>query len=316
MTTRLQGGRWLLLLIGAAFLAGVLCSAWLRPLTIDEAISFHYVQGRSWYQLLNPLANTIANHHLFVSAWMKSLGALGQSVFWLRLLSLACAVCYMLGVLQLFASHRRLPALVGVAALLLNVFVIEHFSLARGYSLMLAAGIWLLYFWSKPQPLATARRAAVVATLGAVATLANFSFVIFMAGLLLARPSVLWEAAKRWRVALPFAAIYGMALLYAALSLHTLRTYAHLGYGGADNVFSDTFMSLARASAMVSPTAQPLWLVALCASLLLGHLALTLLVFKGPAGWIGRVFWLSVLLEVLLFELTGTRYLLDRTALF
>jgi hypothetical protein len=273
----------------------------LRPLTIDEAISYHYAQGRSWYQLFNPLANTIANHHLFVSAWMKSLGTLGQSVVWLRLFSLACAVCYMLGVLQLFASHRRPAALAGMAALLFNVFVIEHFSLARGYALMLAAGIWLLYFWSKPQPLATARQAAVVATLGAVAILANFSFVLFMAALLLARPLVLWEAAKRWRVALPFVAIYGMALLYAALSLHTLRTYEHLGYGGVDNVFSDTFLSLAKASAMLAHTAQPLWLVALCASLLIGHFALSLYTLKVPSGWIGRVFWLAVLLEVVLF---------------
>ncbi|MFI5180302.1 MAG: hypothetical protein ACHQPI_02800 [Thermoanaerobaculia bacterium] len=173
----------------AVLSAGALSYATIRairiPIVHDEAIThLLFVAGR-WAGSLDPRAPFPENNHylnsvLSAAAW-KTFGGRELS---LRLPSLLAYVLFLASTARLSLRQTRGPLIVAAFLLLnANPFVMEFFSLSRGYGLglaFLAAGVSLLV-----SALERPRKAAVAASLGifcfGLAALSHLSFLLPLA---------------------------------------------------------------------------------------------------------------------------------------
>ena len=148
-TTALAAGVGVLLLV----YTGV--RAWRLSFTHDESLTYTRLVGRSIGSLVR-YEDASANHHLLNTLTMKAAAALaGPSELSLRAASVAACAIYVADVL-LWARELREPffGLAAFAVACLNPFVLDFFSLARGYAAGLAgvavAALFVLRFASRP----------------------------------------------------------------------------------------------------------------------------------------------------------------------
>lgn len=119
----------------------VLIRAYGLSFTHDESLSFTIIQGN------NTWANTANNHLLNTVLMFFSETLFGHSELALRLPNVLAFVIYLIGCgLLLSASKNNWARLLGLSFLLLNPFLIEFFSLARGYGISLGCLLISIYF--------------------------------------------------------------------------------------------------------------------------------------------------------------------------
>ena len=109
--------------------------------TIDESITYSILQGDLTYLMT-------ANHHILNTFLMKISGGLfGESELALRLPNVILCLVYVLFVYRFLRLEKSgWAALLGVTILLLNPFLIDFFSLARGYGLSVGFMMGSLYY--------------------------------------------------------------------------------------------------------------------------------------------------------------------------
>ncbi len=122
--------------------------AYFLSFTHDECLSYSIICGDQ-YQ-----AKT-ANNHFLNTVFMHITNALwGNSEFSLRLPNALAFLLYLFFSLRLLraASQKWLLFCLGFSLLLFNTFVLDFFSLARGYGLSLSFALGGFYFITKPIP--------------------------------------------------------------------------------------------------------------------------------------------------------------------
>jgi len=131
----------LLLLVYSSYRAAIL------SFTIDESISFNYLEGRSFMDIVS-YKHATANHHMLNALFMKYLsGVFGESEFVLRIHSLLSHVIYMIFTYKILIRFcRPLMMITGFIILNLNPYLLDFFSLARGYSMAVAFTVTAVYF--------------------------------------------------------------------------------------------------------------------------------------------------------------------------
>jgi hypothetical protein len=302
--------------LGAVVLIYTLVRAAVLSFTHDESLTYlHYI--------LEPLDVTLgfsgfspANNHILSSLLMRvSAGLFGASELALRLPSWLGHVLYVSGALLLVRGLREPAVAFGTFAVLVaNPFMLDFFSLARGYGLGLGFTLLGLYF------LVGARRALLAFALLGFAVLANFSFLnVYLAAAAVFFVQVLRTAAgHRLRILGPVAALSALLIYWAASTLLKLKEWGELYYGGETGFFADTVQSLVRGSLYGQPWTEPLVLP-------LSVLALVAFAASAPVLWrrpweagglvaaITAVAALGILLQHRLFEV---RFVIDRAALF
>jgi hypothetical protein len=238
-----------LALVGTAILAYVVVRARNLPLTFDEVVTWQQFAHGSWAEALGLSGRLTANDHLLNTAMMKLfLPGDERSELLLRLPNVLAGALY-LGAAAVIARRLASPLLTisGFLILSLNPFVLDYFSLARGYGLacgFLLAAVVALHA-ALAGPVRRKRLEVCAATLGAAAVLANLTFVLPYAALLAALV-LAWAAGRRLNLA---AAILGLATIAgAALFGERLDRLHSLFYGGHRGFFADTVVSLARAT--------------------------------------------------------------------
>jgi hypothetical protein len=225
-------------------------------LTHDEAISLSYGQTHCWRYLLEYKEAT-ANHHLVNSVAVKLLsGFLGTSEFVLRLPSLLAHILYLVCSALLVARLRsKWLAVAGFACLTLNPYLLDFFSLSRGYSL--ALGFFQLALCGLLRLLEPGRRpltSLILAVGGAVlATWSNFAFLNAAVWLLAAaalffirREGTSGARVRLWGLALFTAGLF--LLGFATLLLLRLKADGALYFGGQVSLYEDSFVSLLQTS--------------------------------------------------------------------
>ncbi|MBX9602237.1 MAG: hypothetical protein K2X35_14615 [Bryobacteraceae bacterium] len=123
-----------------------------QSVTIDEATTYLWFAGKSWYHVFHEYD---ANHHILHTILVKlSTGAFGLSSLALRLPSLAGGALYLAGCLTLSRNWFGRTWLGGAAllALTINPYILDFLSCARGYGLALAFLLWGLRFASRGEP--------------------------------------------------------------------------------------------------------------------------------------------------------------------
>jgi len=135
-----------LLVLGAAFIYAFL-RAYRIPIGHDEAITFLFANDLGWQQIFLYAHDEKANNHLLNTILIKLfLGLFGNKEIVIRLPALLGLLLYLYSayrILNLFTKRHVL--VVGVSLLALQVYLLDYFSVARGYALSL--GFFLLGFY-------------------------------------------------------------------------------------------------------------------------------------------------------------------------
>lgn len=234
-------------------------------MTHDEALTFLIHVPGSWSEVLAHSRYIGSNNHLLNTLLIKLLlGILPPAEVVLRLPALLGLGLYATACLSLLRAWATGPRVVlGLIVLTANPFLIDMFTVARGYGLglgLVAAAAAVAVRAARLRP--SWRRAGLDATvplLCAMSVLANLSFVFGMAALgalvmAAAARSVLSEReARRWvwlagAVAIP----WGVAAISLRL-VYSRTVMGHIGYyladwGGARGFWVDTVRSLVEAS--------------------------------------------------------------------
>src|SRR5262249_14140126 len=152
--------------------------------------------------------------------------------------------------------------------LALNPFVLDFFSLARGYGLALACLMLSLYLLARAHEEKPARRCVIYGFLStlvaAFAVLANFSFLAYYVPLVLVAAWLVgsdrsYRRFSRDRMVVA-AGLLGGGALFACFPLYKLlllRRAGELYFGGNTGFFSDTVEGLVRASAYSNTLSRP-----------------------------------------------------------
>ncbi|HVS00130.1 MAG TPA: hypothetical protein VMW27_26120 [Thermoanaerobaculia bacterium] len=313
----------LLGVVGAAALLYTLTRAAVLSFTHDESLTYlHYV--------LEPLDVTLessgfspANNHLLNSLLMRA-GAwlVGPREIALRFHSWLGHVLYVSAAF-LLARRLRSPAVAfGTFVLLVaNPFLLDFFSLARGYGLGLGftlMGLHELIGFFEQSPPRVWRALLAFALLGC-AVLCNFSFLnVYLAAGVVFFVLAVRSPGVRFRAAGAVTALSALLVYWAASTLLELREWGELYYGGQSGFFADTVQSLVRSSLYDRSWTD--FLVLPLSVLAVGCFAASVLSLWKGGGQAGRitagialVAVFGILLQHYLF---GVRFVLDRAALF
>lgn len=317
-----------ILLLPTAFLIVyiVLRAAWLS-FTLDESTSWLLYASPKGLFPENPDLN-LANHHLLNSWLMKFCAALfGPSEFVLRLPNVL-AGCVYCGVAILFA--KKLPFRNGLllfAALTFHPYLLQYFSMARGYGLAAAALLTGLYFawcfWEEGKKTKHLLAATVTLFLAVLSNLATVDFVLPFLGVqfvLLMVPA----AHRNYRQAT--VTLTGVVAVCVLAWLHGnyLEANKALHWGGTNGIWEDSVSSLCSSLLYDAPYSLnaralvKLFLRISCGLILIAGVV-TLSRRKQSPGFFPALvlsLLLSLVFMLVLHYWRGTLFPLGRTGLF
>jgi hypothetical protein len=249
---RLTGA--LLVFASAGLLASSIYRASTAPFTIDESLSFAIF---TW----DPSWGAKANNHVLNTALMRLCSRLfGNSELSLRLPNVVAHGMYLICALALLRRMRDTALQVaGFVLLNLNVFLLDFFSLARGYGLALAFELlslyWLVRGYEETTQSGLGKCPYLSISAASLAVLANFSFLDYYLPLLLVwgywgLTVPPWRRFTRGQVAGAAMLVLGSAAFLAVVLLKVvrLRRLGQLYVGGQSGLVDDTVLSLVRAS--------------------------------------------------------------------
>ena len=330
-----HAARVLVAAVTVAGLALVVARARLIALTYDEAYTwFHYVRA-PLDVVLGFAGGADANNHSLNSLLMTiASAAFGDSELALRLPNVLAYVGYAAAVVAFVRTLQHALARVATATLLLlNPFVIELFSLARGYGLALAlsAGSLAVLIGQAPAGRWPARRIAAV-TLAGLAVVANLTFLdfflpILFVALVTSLPGMTSGESNRRRIRITILLAIGAPVAaWSALAIWRLRGRGQLYYGGKNGFWTDTVDSLIRCTLYLreyGPVAGAVLRAAVIAAIALAVWA----VWRNATGrpdeprfgalaTVLTILVLGCLLGVGAHALFGTPFRLNRTAVW
>ncbi len=252
--TRVADAAWgvlvLLVVVGLGEYIGV--RAWALSFTHDESLTFtSYVHDPVSSVLLS--RETDANNHPLNTLAMKLGGALfGPNEMALRWSSVAAFFVYVVALVVLLRRvKRRSIRVLGLSLAVANPYVLDFFSLARGYGLALALVVVSVLFTLAyvERPRISAALAAVVSA--AVAVLANFATITYFLAVLvvIVLPLVVPTRTAKRSIALgrlcALVVVPTVAVAFVAgIPLRRLRSEGQLYFGGHNGFWQDTVQSL------------------------------------------------------------------------
>lgn len=244
----------LLLVSSVALLALSTYRATTFPFTHDESVSFAIF---SW----QPVYEKTANNHLLNTFLMRQFSYLfGNSELALRLPTLLAQALYLgCGIALSMRLQNVWMQVSSFAMLNLNPFLLDFFFLARGYGLalgflMLSLLLYARALHEKKKPIFVLF-AYLSTAAGALAVLANFSFLNFYLPLLAACTLLLvTDESLRNFTTQHILSTLGMLIVncaylgFVALKTFDLQQRGELYFGGHDGFISDTLASLVHSS--------------------------------------------------------------------
>lgn len=249
-------------------------------ITYDEAMSFKIVMG-------NIQEQHTANHH-WLNTWLMNISVtlLGVSEFTLRLPNVLSFALAAIALMRLQKHIHSAPVSLLLWLVLLNPYVLDFFSLARGYGLSIALMLMSLAMFVKivklPAKTIGWKHLLPLYSLLSLALYANFTLLNFYASISFLLLVILFSE----RESLP--AFFKKAALLASLSLPQLvpvflrlvelRNRNELYYGA--NSFTDMFFSLVRSTFYFSNYNSQLYLWLLYASATILVFSIIIVVFR------------------------------------
>jgi hypothetical protein len=282
---------WLSLkiILVAVFLYAML-RAYSMPLTHDEVLTIGLFTGLPWLDIFTAF---LANNHLLNTLIVKLVLMTGSSSELLlrssALLGLALYLVFIWLLLKQFVKNNYIFA-GGILLLTLNPYLLDFFSLERGYGLALGLAMGGLYFvikaWQRPSWLSWLL-ATVLLILSITANLAFVNFgialiaTVVLVGAYFAKQTV---GQKHWylylrSLLLPAGISMILSLFAAYVPIRELISRHELYIGGVRGFWADTVRSLIDSVGYHQPYAG-FWTIAV--------LILVILTGVGACLWLGR----------------------------
>jgi len=247
--------KMLLLFILVSLFAYVAIRSNVLSFTHDECLSFDIIRGDV------DRANTANNHLLNTWLMSQSYYYFGGEAFYLRLPNLLAFLVYLFFSYKILIKSTSIPLMVlGVSLLLFNPYLLDFFSLARGYGLSMGFGLAALYFLVKPIPVGFRQyitnifMALGFALLAAYSNLICVNLVITAMAVytvelfFLSREQRFTVQAKRWAV-LGLACTMSILFMVKLIQhLFMLKEHNELYFGGPNNFYDDTLKSIIKSS--------------------------------------------------------------------
>jgi hypothetical protein len=218
--------------------------------THDESYSFINIIHGSFYQVVSNDSYWIsANNHIFNSLCMKYAEILfGPTEFNLRLHSIIAHVLYLLFTFLIVKEIKptRLQ-IVCFIVLNFNPYLLDFFSLARGYALSIAFMTMSVYFFIQFTKKESILSVSICLLAALLATLANFSLITFTVSII-----ILFECFMIMkRYSLKEFLLKNVPIVISTLCLYSLYrwpitqliNHGQLFFGGEEGLWSDTVIS-------------------------------------------------------------------------
>lgn len=303
----------------------ILLRAKLVALNWDEAFTFfEFVRHPKWTP--HDFNYMSANNHLLNTWLMKcSVTFFGESELALRLPNVLAGGVFFFYVTKLLAKICAKPwqLFAGFCLVALNPFLLDFFSMARGYGLslgLLAAA--LFYLVQSVEAEFKIKHALLAQLLLAIAILANLTLIIFLVAVTGVLLLLVWRRGKiiQLLLLLPLPALL---LIFLWPYYHQLKTVGAFFYGEEVQTFRSWLDSLATPMAYTLSWTQP-YLRTLLAIFFCLPFFYTLYrlrkLFSAPSSRIATILCLPFALVIagsfLQHYLLGTNLLAGRTALF
>lgn len=315
---------WMCVIYVALFIY-VAIRAYTLSFTHDESLSYEIINGNE------QLANTANNHVLNTTLMALSSALFGNSEFALRLPNVLAFALYLISCFFLCRPIKNLwLGLLGLGLLLLNPFLLEYFSLARGYGisigLMAVSLVFLLNVEREDCSWPSFFKGYLLSVLFAsLASLSNLLMLNYLIAVLLIFNITFWWRKKDQistnRHKYLFAGLNILScipLILGVFQLLRLKAADHLYFGASS--FSEAMGSLIKFSVYIPDYGQWVIPTVKCLMFLLILAGVIYLVVNKVNS--GRLFILTALvititfglfLERMLFE---ANYPMGRTTLF
>ena len=301
----------------------VVVRAFTVGVTFDEVWTLDQYVPTSVINILN-FTPCDANNHIVNTLLIKLFFKFGnQSLFVARLpnvLAFAVYLFFAYKISRMFSSNA-----LGVSCfllLILNPFVLDFFSIARGYGLSLGFTMASLYFTLRFIRQNKKYDVAGAVGFGALAVLSNFSILNYWLALMLTLNFISLTFKQKYSFKNTFIqsgviGLFLLAILYEPI--RKLRINNSLYYGGYDNFYHDTLISLTEYSlynnydALAKPILNVFLIILLSSIIASFYYRRKILSGKNTILLITILCILSTIAQHYLFN---TLYLIDRTALF
>lgn len=318
----------------------VVYKAWSCSFTHDEAYSFLNYASMSSIDILS-FKRPYTNSHILNTLLMKwSSNIFGDSELSLRLPNVLSFIPYLYFSYHLLKQLKNqwllIPAFVLMVA---NPFLLDFFSLSRGYGLAISLIITSMYFYAKYLSQKKWKYHAFSLIFGGLSVLANFTSLYFLTMLLslhfiITIVSYYWDDEKKersftkhfWlknRTTLVFIIIYSLVMFEPFRRLAKLT----IDFGGTTGIWKDTVMSLidetnyGNSNYLLGLTWQVLIIITIIGSI--SFWIFNLFTKKKKALFSNVLFFYvqgifaGIIIQcILLHHLNATPYLTDRMAIF
>lgn len=278
------------------------------PLSFEHIISYHPCD---------------ANNHLLNTLLIKFLFLFGnESVFIGRLPNVMGGVLYLIFAWQITKKMEQIPGILTYSLLAANPFLLDFFSLARGYGLAMGFLMGSLYYLTILIRDQKPGAGILSCLLGGLSVLSNFSllnYFIILISILVIYP--VWRGihmqGRKY-----FTGIFLITFVLAGISYEPLRKMKvedDLFYGGDSDFYSDSLISLVKYTRYNPEAVESTYLILNIAILIFCFIAAVSL-FTNRTLFSERnifLFLISGSISAIIFQhiFLGTKYPIDRAIL-
>jgi hypothetical protein len=307
-------------IIRAALLGITYDEAWtintFVPLKVSDIFLFNPADAN------NQILNTLLIKFFFLSG--------NHSLFIARLPNVLAFAVYTFFTFRMTEGSRNfITALFLFILLLFNPFILDFFSLARGYGLAIAFQMGSLYYLMLFTNNIEWKKFAVSLLLAILAVLSNFSFLYFFLTILIIGTVLTFITGRKEKKikAVLLISLAAIVLLAAIMVVPIIKLIDNGGlyYGGTTGFYHDTLVSIFAFSLYHPYKIDFAQSVLNTYLILLGAIILFCLIKRQGLDAIflqGKTLMMSLLTGIVIIinlsnhYITGTLYLIDRTALF
>lgn len=333
--------QYILFIIGAYCITLSSYKAYHASITHDEALTFLIYAGSPVMDIIN-YEYPSANNHLFNTLLVKFFSSfLGSDEWVLRLPNLLAHFLYLLFTLLIVKQTRILYRIPFFILLNFNPYLLEFFSLSRGYGLSIGFMMGAIYFFLMEIELTATKKYIYTCLFASFSVLSNFTNIYFLFALLAIYSfKIFWQLRKNksglrdyWKAITnqKWSILVILILLIILYNPMLKLIEKHQLYFGGDNGFWDDtvngliFSSLNPGYTKISYNTLVFWVQAFILTILVistisiyfkSEITKFFSIKKERLYTISCIIWLIFFIVESNHYFFGTKYLIKRTALF